>query len=180
MKAEANPPKKPLLPLKDAVKALDEQLPFDIAVGILHFLSEIGLWAVDQGDVVQERTSALRITRTDFISSTDLALLCSVLPTLIKPQFLAGLPRPLDSIDSPTQIKSRLLDTIARLALEPAFTFVIAKAFGRILLDLAGRWLLLLGFGRKTFTVPLVEKQTVFAVLTAIARLLNLYPPLYP
>jgi len=84
--------------------------------------------------------------------------------------------------DSQSQLKARLLDTLARLALHPALTHLIFNVFGRVHLDLASRWLILLGHDGIAFgdSATTTDKETFMAVLTAFARLLRDYTSLYP
>lgn len=121
------------------------------------------------------------------LSLEDVATLLSAIPTSSRPSQLAAVVARLGYsttlIDNPSQHRARVLDVLAKLALRPALTILIARICDKIVLDLAARWMLMLGFEGKQFqqsestttTTPLVLQT-----LTALARLLPNYPSLYP
>jgi hypothetical protein len=77
------------------------------------------------------------------------------------------------------------LDTVARLALQPALTLPIAQIFSRIIVDISARWLVLLGYDGTQYSAGSradddVAKNQLLAVLAAFARLLKRFPHIYP
>ena len=181
-KAQEQPLRAPRLSLDEAVKAFDTQLPFDLAVGVADFLGELGLWGHNEDDARPGR-AVKKSTVDDLISLKDLALMKSALPAG-KQQILYGLSRSFntdnESDGTLKQLKALLLDTLARLALKPELLYPVVHNFSPLLLDLAGRWLLLLGFDGKTFDPAHRDKQTFLAVLATISRLLVDYSSMYP
>lgn len=162
------------------MKGLDDQLPFDIVLGIVTFLDKLGLFANPQETHIEDTPYITKLN--DVIQLEDLALLCSVLPASKREPVHGRLPALPNVGDSESQLKARLLDTLARLALHPALTHLIFNVFGRIHLDLASRWLILLGHDGVAFadSALAADKETFMAVLTAFARLLKDYSSLYP
>lgn len=169
------------LPLHELVKVLDEQLPFDLVVGITDFLQELGAFneALDvELPGLTEGPPQTIITEEILIAEADLDLLASVLP----PALASKLSRsPLNRAhEEPSALKASLLNTLARLALSPPLTIPISRSFRPIFVDLASRWLLLLGFTGTGFEAGHASTNTFVRILAALARTLPEFPHLYP
>lgn len=172
---------------------------FDIGRGIEDFFREIGIIRSGSGHLngleldndheqqqEEEEDSDRKITWDDtLIPRQDLELLASILP---EREHLA-IPIPAQysssSQDTPRQYKARILDTVARLALQPALTLPIAQIFSRIIVDISARWLVLLGYDGTQYSAGSradddVAKNQLLAVLAAFARLLKRFPHIYP
>ena len=173
--------------IEEAVKKLDELPALDIAQGIEDFFREIGI--VKDSNAGNEEPSDLlgnadiKITWDEtLLPQQDLELLASALPNrellaIPTARYTSG------SQDTPQQYKARILDTLARLALNPALTLPIARIFNRIIVDIAARWLLLLGFDGQQYqsgNTGHEAKAQLLAVLAAFARLLKRFPHIYP
>lgn len=119
----------------------------------------------------------------DALLPRDLLLLASVLPEEIQRRILT--PDEIDSLrqgSSSDNVKVDLLNCLARLALQPVFTFLVVESFQPIHMDIVSRWLLVLGHDGRNFTQESakVDSRKVLQALIAIARLLPSYPTLYP
>lgn len=174
------------LPYRQPAQSLQNQLPFDLVAAIEQFLFELGIFEEhNQGQQAplvngaEDRTPYE--TWTDQVVTQDeLALLLAVIPNDHKAKFgLSGDAFVGDDAD----LKTRLLDLLARLILHPALTFPIARCFEPIVIDLGARWLFALGFdssGGATAAASTVSPRLIFDVLTACSRLLEACPALYP
>lgn len=187
---DASEPKLPAdFDAERAVRALDDLPAFDISQAVKDFLVQLGLFHQSQEDEqLQEDADhdTVQVSWEAVVSNEDLQLLASVL----QDHDLNQLAIPIDrasfastSQDTLKQWKARLLDTIARLALHPALTLPIAQIFSRIMVDIAARWLLLLGFDGEAFSASCtdeVSKSQLVSVLAASGRLLKRFPHIYP
>ena len=161
---------------------------YNVAAGIADFLDELGFGAGAQVAVPelgayadsssgQDNAVDSRVSREELVSLADLELLSSVRDGAGKKSSRYAAHQ-----DTPAQLKARLLDTVARLALHPALTVPVARCFSPILLDIAARWLMLLSHdGQRGFSAQAdqIDKRLVVRVLTALTRLLATSPSLY-
>lgn len=76
------------------------------------------------------------------IPLADLSLLLSVIPTA---QLPSNLPFAVAPASATPATRAHLLDTLARLALEPSLTVEVVSAFRPVAVALVGRWIELLG-----------------------------------
>lgn len=169
------------LPLPELVKLLDDQLPFDLVIGITDFLQELGAFIEPERAERQDNTeedAQTRYVEESLIDAADLDLLASVLPPALASK-LARSPHIATNVD-PSALRISLLNTLARLALSPPLTIPIARSFRPIFIDLASRWLLLLGFNGTGFQASHANTTTFVRVLAALARTLPEFPQLYP
>ena len=166
-------------------------LPFEIANAVQEFLDNIGLFdddeaaaAVDEleGDGLhpgeEQDRSRHEYSADHLISKHDLAILVAAIAPAKRRKL--GYP---DSALSPPD-KHRILDTLAKILLQQPLTIPLAKVCKPILLDLASRWLLLLGYDSHTYRRDAVanpaSKEIYFNALVAIVRLMPCFPNLYP
>lgn len=154
-------------------------MPVDIAECIRNFLLELGLFDLEDQKISTNDTEE-QYELDESLSSEDLAILFSIYPSEVLRR------RNLPLLDLPSygssQHKKLLLDTIARLSLNPLFTPRLFHHFQKIHLDLASRWLYLLGFDGLGYasSAQHSERSLLVAVLTAFARQLGEFPALYP
>lgn len=169
------------LPLSQVVKLLDTQLPFDLVSGIVNLLYDLGAFNVAPAGEAQsseQNEQSVAYSEEVLMEEADLDILASVLPASLASKL--GRSPTSNSHDDPSTIKASLLNTLARLSLSPFLTVPIARSFRPIFVDLASRWLLLLGFNGHTFETSHANPNTLVLVLAALARTLPEFPQLYP
>lgn len=184
--AEDPPEKANKATLDELLQQYNEQPPFDLVAGIVHFFRALG--AFDEEELEEEtdmqHTSSVEAdtdgTEVTLIEEQDLDLLLSVLPTDIAAKLGRSRP-PVDFNTANTHdFKASLLNTLSRLALNTPLTVIIARVFRPIFINLAARWLSLLNFTGTGFAVDDESKSTLVLVLTALARTLPEMHQLYP
>ena len=170
-------------------------LPFEIANAVQEFLDNIGLFdggdnaseglytaASEGGDILhpgeEQDRSRHEYSADHVISKHDLAILIAAIAPAKRRKL--GYP---DSALSPPD-KHRILDTLAKILLQQPLTIPLAKVCKPILLDLASRWLLLLGYDGRAYRKDAVanpaSKEIYFNALVAVVRLMPCFPNLYP
>ena len=126
---------------------LSTPLDFDLARATFLFLQQIGI--VSSTTAVQQahRSSLLRedhqstLVRRPLVNINDATLLLSIIPnSLLDLPFAAPKP-PLPTAAT----RSRLLDTLARLALEPSLTLPVMRRYRPLAMHFWGKWLEMLG-----------------------------------
>lgn len=169
------------LPLSELVKILDEQPPFDLVSGITDFLRELGAFNEPLNDDDQGSEQNDKITGFSeevLVDAPDMDLLASVLPPVLASKLGRS---PTSTSHSDISIpKGSILNTLARLSLSPPLTIIIARSFRPLFVDLASRWLLLLGFNGTKFEASHASTGTLVLVLAALGRTLPEFPQLYP
>lgn len=159
---------------------------FDIASGVTRFLQEIGATLADKeqniGTSYQSTSRDVAVTSYEntSIAAEDAALLFSVLATERRDTSSRSAFGHAD--DNVKQRKARILDTVARLALNPALTFCVARTFKPILLDIAFRWLNIIGHTGREYGLDArtIQTSVLLDAINAFARLLPVCEPLYP
>ena len=170
-------------------------LPFEIANAVQEFLDNIGLFdddgaaaldglytAASEGGNLhpgeEQDRSRHEYSADHLISKHDLATLVRAIAPAKRRKL--GCP---DSALSPPD-KHRILDTLAKILLQQPLTIPLAKVCKPVLLDLASRWLLLLGYDGHAYRQDAVanpaSKEIYFNALVAIVRLMPCFPNLYP
>lgn len=109
------------------------------------------------------------------ISIADFQVMLAAVPAHLRPQ----------STVAYNVSTTRLLDTIARLALEPSLTLQIMKQFRPVSPHLWGRWLDMLGLGdgewrQDDSTERAGERQAVEKVYLAMIRVLPVFDNVFP
>ncbi|BGP16616.1 hypothetical protein JCM10213_000468 [Rhodosporidiobolus nylandii] len=130
-----------------------------------------------------DRTSVIRKEAhstqhwTPLIPLPDLVLLLSVIPSAQLPQ---NLPFAVSTAPATPATRAQLLDTLARLALEPSLTVEVLSTFRPVAVTLLGRWIELLGLddegswraGEPGIEQAQGEKDAVEKVWRAVVRVL--------
>lgn len=121
-------------------------LSFNLSAATLLFLQRLGALPsahVEQDTTVQNKSSYSTTQWTPLIPLADLQLLLSTLPTSLLP---ADLPFAIAPAPQSASTRQAVLDTLARLALEPSLTMEIMRRYRPLSVHLWGRWLEMLGF----------------------------------
>lgn len=156
-------------------------MPFDLVSGIADFLYQVGAFRELQDDEMDSREEGDQDTTYSedvLIDAVDLDLLASVLPPRLASK-LGRSPTYVSPNDDST-LKASILNTLSRLALSPPLTIPIARSFRPVFVDIASRWLLLLGFNGTGFEAGRASTNTLVLVLCALARTLPEFPQTYP
>lgn len=119
------------------------------------------------------------------IPHNDIVLLLSILPVNLLP---ASLPftLPAMSPSTPSHLRQRVLDTLARLSLEPSLTLPILSQFRPLAAHLFGRWLEMLHIDSATGEFPEQNGPSDAAlagidkVMRAMTRILSVFENVYP
>jgi midasin len=137
----------PELPLPTAQLQPEPQpLSFNLSAATLLFLQTLGALPSTrpEQDVTLQMKSAYSTTQwVPLLPLADLQLLLSTLPTSLLP---ADLPFAVQSARQSAGTRQAVLDTLARLALEPSLTMEIMRRYTPLSVHLWGRWLEMLGF----------------------------------
>lgn len=117
------------------------------------------------------------------IPSPDLAILLAAVPPKLRP---TDLPFAISEPQSSPQARQQLLDTVARLALEPPLTLEVMRRFRPINPHLWGRWLEMLGLDaagewRAQDSIEVDgERNAVEKVFTAMVSILPVFENVFP
>lgn len=166
--------------------------PFELGAATLALLQRVG--AVDSAtpgaDIApsfQNKDVFATTTWQPLVPIDDFVTLLGALSPSAVPPALQGQVAPLEPHSA--QSRSRIIDTVARLALEPSLTTTIASLFEPVSVQLWGRWLDLLGLlpdgewssesSRPSSPAP-GEQQAVERVYTAMIRVLPVFHSVFP
>jgi hypothetical protein len=128
------------------------------------------------------RTHHVTVGSLPLISQADAVVLLSALPSSLLP---SPCPYPISASPATPAARRLLLDTVARLSLEPSLTMEVMRCFRVLAPHLWGRWLEMLGFeggawrGNDTEEVE-GERAAVEKVYTACVRLLGVFDNIMP
>lgn len=122
------------------------------------------------------------ITSIPLIATADIILLLSVLPTTLLP---SDLPYAIPATQSTATTRTNLLNTLARLALEPSLTMEIMRRYKPLNAHLWGRMLEMLGLNdegewREGETAAAGEREAVERVYRAMVRVLGAFTNVFP
>ena len=126
---------------------LSTPLDFDLPRATFLFLQQIGISSSTTTVQQAHRSSLLRedyqstLVRRPLVNINDATLLLSIIPNSLLDLHFAA-PKP----PSPTAAtRTRLLDTLARLALEPSLTLPVMRRYRPFAMHFWGKWLEMLG-----------------------------------
>lgn len=165
-------------------------LEFDLRLATFTFLQQIGI--LPSSEVNLTRSSYINVdTYTTIqsyalINSEDALTLLSILPFNLWPE-LPFQPSPPSS--STVITRGRVLDTLARLSLEPSLTLPILRRFRPLAPHFFGRWLEMLNVNlttgeftpspRQGYTVE-QEIKLIEKVMRAMIRVLSVFENVFP
>lgn len=157
-------------------------LDFNLSAATLLFLRQLGALATVQHHpptTVQNKLHNSTTTWLPLIPFEDLKLLLATIPRQLLP---ADLPFAVPGKAPP---RVALLDTLARLALEPSLTAEIMRRYRPLSVHLWGRWLDMLGFSiegewRSDGQEVVGEREAVEKVYRAMVALVPVYDNIFP
>jgi hypothetical protein len=166
------------------LELVQSPLDFNIPVATFLFLQQIGI--IDS-TISTIRPSLLSlestVTSVPLINQQDVVSLLSILPSNLLPE----LPFRLPASPKPNATTRRsVLDTLARLSLEPSLTLPIMRHFRPLACHFWGRWLEMLRIDLTTGEFPPRDQQSVEEgiavqkVMRAMIKLQSVFENVYP
>lgn len=160
---------------------------FDLSDGVLLLLKRIGLvpCSVDEVHVPTSTSVLSNKTHTQtgwlpLLPTADAAFLLSTLPPCLRPKT----PFTIATAPATSATRRHLIDTLARLALEPSLTMEIMMRFRPLSPVLWGKWLEMLGLDGEGAWREGEEREgeraAVDKVLSAMVRVLAVFENVFP
>ena len=173
------------LELLAASTKIETLADFNLAHGVLLLLKRTGLvpWSIDES-AIPASTSVLNANTHSqtgwlpLLPTADAAFLLSTIPPSLRPATLPFV------VPTTPATRRQLIDTLARLALEPSLTMEVMMRFRPLSPVLWGRWLEMLGLdGEGEWREGEErggERAAVEKVLGAMARVLGVFENVFP
>ncbi|KAK4056723.1 AAA ATPase midasin [Microbotryomycetes sp. JL221] len=133
------------------IPGASREAQFDLSSATLALLKQLGLvphqtGIVDHSETVQRLEYLSQDVWVPLVSNQDVQVLLSAVAPNSLPESLRD-NNPLVTPSQPTRDDRRvLLDTVAKMALEPSLTIIILSLFDQVSSHLFGRWLDMLGY----------------------------------
>jgi len=166
----------------------DTLTDFSLGDGVLLLLKRTGIvgWSVEVANL-GTTTSALNPSTHSqtgwlpLIPTADAAFLLSTVPPSLRPD---SLPFAVPTAPATSATRRQLIDTLARLALEPSLTMEVTMRFRPLSPVLWGKWLEMLGLDAegawRDGDERDGERAAVEKVFTAMVRVLGVFENVFP
>lgn len=171
---------------------LPSPLEFNLPQAVFLFISELGLLSS-----INSINTSLKLIKDDYqsisvkrslINTKDITILLSIIPSTL----LINLPI-IKSASATASTRKKVLDTLARLSLEPSLTLPIMRRFRPLSVHFWGKWLEMLGIDTTTGefsyrnhneniddAVVEQERRQVETVYRAMVSVLSIFENCFP
>jgi len=164
---------KPVGPLKDLHASTQDDSIFDLDISrsVEGLLSDFGLFndsTIDQSQLSNKETLTRFHSDADsdsLVTSKQMEILLSFIPPHRIPKGLAA--------SSQHHNIGSLLDTLSRLALQPALAIYVYARFRPLWVDIVSRWLTLVHFNGVDFGAGPHNDGQILEILSAFARIIE-------